>query len=110
MVSNNRKVVVNAFSISMLQYPAEAVVRFRRLSIEEVRELLQGNNVENYIRHQGTIQALQSAGIQLGAPNNVYIYRPGDVIIMIVLASPQRGQEVTAPRLEDLMFYLVSVE
>jgi len=94
----------------MMEFPERAVIEFRRLTLEETLRLLQeGNTVEHYIRHQATVQLLQSLGIQLGTPGNVYIYRPGDVIIMAVLAAPQRGQEVTRLQPEDLVFYLVTV-
>ena len=92
----------------MLRFAREATVRFRRLNIEEVRELLRGE-VVSYIRHAATVQVIQELVNRQIQPNNgIYVYEPNDTIIMVVLTTPQRGQEVV-PRLEDLSFFLVEV-
>jgi hypothetical protein len=107
MVTNQRRVAVNAFSTSMLGQPRRVVIEFRRIdNIEEARELLRG--AESYIRHPGTIEALREVGIELEPGSGIYTYRHGDTIIMIALSVPQRGQEVR-PRIDDLVFYLISV-
>jgi len=109
MESNSRKVLVNAFSVSMLKFVREATVRFRRLNVEEVRQLLQGGEIVNYIRHAGTVQVIQELVNRQIQPNSgIYVYEPKDTIIMVVLNAPQRGQELM-PKLEDLAFYVVEV-
>jgi len=109
MESNSRKVLVNAFSVSMLKFVREATVRFRRLSVEEVRDLLREGEIVNYVRHAGTVQVIQELINRQLVPNSgIYVNQPNDVVIMVVLNAPQRGQEVT-PKLEDLSFFLVEV-
>ena len=83
-------------------------IELRRLSIEELRELLQGN-VVSFIRHQSTVQVLsQLAQRQIEINNGIYMYR-GERIVLVVLQVPQRGQE-TSVKLEDLTFYEVVVK
>jgi hypothetical protein len=109
MSSNQRKILVNAFSVSMLNFSREATVRFRRLSIEELRSLLSEGEIISYIRHVSTAQILQELVNRQIQPNNgIYTYKSGDVVIMVVLNVPARGQEVV-PKPEDLSFYLVEV-
>ncbi len=110
MVSNQRLILTNAFSVSMLQNPRRATVEFRRLSVQELRELVQnGRNIEHYIRHTSTVELLQRLlGVQLPPAGNIYVYRPGDIVVMITLVTPQRGQDVTV-REEDVVIYRVIV-
>jgi hypothetical protein len=102
---NTQKIVLlNGFSTSMLNNPKRAIVEFRRLTPQEVREIVGNSIVENYIRHQGTTQVLTELLQRQITPNNaVYTYR-GERIILVILSVPQRGQEV-AVKLEDLVFY-----
>ncbi len=111
MVTNQTPVVlVNAFSISMLRNPRRATIEFRRLSVQELRELAQNARIENYIRHPATVELLQRLlGLQLPPANNIYVYRSNDIIVMISLATPQRGQEVVAVTEEDVVIYRIIV-
>jgi len=110
MVSNQNlpTVLVNGISTSMFGHPQCLTIELRRLSIEELRELLQGN-VVSFIRHQSTVQVLsQLAQRQIEINNGIYMYR-GERIVLVVLQVPQRGQE-TSVKLEDLTFYEVVVK
>jgi len=103
-----RVVLTNAFAMSMLKNPREAIVQFRRISLEELRELAR-YNVVNYIRHPSTLSVVSDIiGRQLEVNSGNYVYHVGDVIIMITLATPQRGQEAQV-KPEDLVVYQISV-
>jgi hypothetical protein len=101
--------IVNAFSLSMLKNPRNALIEFRRISPEEARELLSGGRAVHYIRHQSTLSLIQQlAGRQLEAGGSIYEYQPGHIVIMAVLINPARGQEVET-RIEDIAFYRIIV-
>ncbi len=92
----------------MFGNPRRLVVELRQLTPREVREIAQRAVVQNYIRHPQTVQVLSELiGLQLSANSGLFVWR-GERIIMVVLATPQRGQEVT-PRPEDLLFYEIIV-
>ncbi|MFZ8841170.1 MAG: hypothetical protein ACO2PM_20075 [Pyrobaculum sp.] len=110
MVSNQtqRVAIVNGFAMSMLRNPERAVVEFRRLSVEEVRQILQNSVVENYVRHPGTVAVLNQIAQGLTPNSGLYTYN-GERVILVALTTPPRGQEVATPRLEDLVIYEVIV-
>jgi len=66
--------------------------------------------VEHYIRHNATIQALRSLGIPLSETPNagLYSYSPGDVIVVVTLRNPARGQEVSQIAPQDLESWIVT--
>jgi hypothetical protein len=74
------------------------------------RRLEEGWRVIHYVRHVGTIQALRSAGVPINEPETgLYKYREGDVMAVVTLKNPTRGQEQTAVTLDDLAVWLVWV-
>ena len=108
-IQNQTAVLTNAFAVSMFGNPQRLLVEFRRLSPQEARETLNAVAVQNYIRHPGTLQALQQLfGLQLAANSGLYTWRNGERIIMVVLANAPRGQEVM-PQPEDLLIYEIHV-
>ena len=72
--------------------------------------LAEGFEIVHFIRHNGTIQTLRAVGIPLAeAPNaGLYRFQSGDVIVVVTLSSPQRGQEAQ-PHVEDLASWIVEV-
>jgi hypothetical protein len=109
MVSNEiPTVLLNAFSLSMLNNPTRALVEFRRLSPEELRQIVQNARVESYIRHNATVQVLNELlQVQITPNNGIYSYN-NERIIVVALGAPQRGQEVNV-RLQDLVIYEVVI-
>ena len=106
MSSNkNEAVLVNAFSPSMI--PAKKfVAEFERIGIEELRQY---EIVGNYVRHPATVELI-SRVLQRPLTPNSGIYRfNGETIIVIMLAIPQRGQEVSQLTEEDLAIYRVRI-
>jgi len=75
------------------------------------RRLQEGYEVVHFIRHPATIAALRSIGIPLPEqPNSgLYSYSHGDIIVVVTLRTPQRGQEQTQVRIEDLESWIVTV-
>jgi hypothetical protein len=111
-----RMVLLNALPLNSL--PRRRV----RLDIEPIqiahladwmqRKLLEGYTVEHYIRHASTIQVLRrDLGIMLSEANaGLYEFRQGDVLVVISLKTPQRGQEVQQLGIQDLEAWVVVVE
>jgi hypothetical protein len=75
------------------------------------RRLQEGWQVIHYIRHPATIAALRAAGIPLSEqPNSgLYQYQPSDIIVVVTLRSPQRGQEQAQVSVSDLGAWIVTV-
>jgi len=75
------------------------------------RRVAEGYEVVHFIRHHATIAALRQLGVPLSeAPNaGLYSYQPGDVVVVVSLRNPVRGQEVQQVRPEDLEIWIVAV-
>jgi hypothetical protein len=75
------------------------------------RRLQEGFQLVHYIRHAATIATLRALGIPLSEqPNSgLYVYQPNDVIVVVTLRNPTRGQEQNVVRPEDLEAYIVTV-
>jgi hypothetical protein len=63
------------------------------------------------VRHAATIAALRSVGIPLSEQPNagLYQYAPNDIIVVVSLRAPQRGQEVAQLSPQDLESWIVTV-
>ena len=76
------------------------------------RRLAEGYDIVHFVRHQATIQALRrELGIPLPLEPNagLYQYAPGDIIVVVSLRTPQRGQEVQQVNISDLEMWIVTV-
>ena len=75
------------------------------------KRLQEGYEVVHYVRHTATIATLRSVGIPLSEQPNagLYQYAPGDVLVVVTLRSPVRGQEQTQVKPEDLESWIVTV-
>jgi hypothetical protein len=75
------------------------------------RRIAEGYTIEHYIRHGATVETLRALGIPLNPqPNSgLYSYREGDIIVVVTLRSPARGQDVSQVRPEDLESWIVTV-
>ncbi|RLE65542.1 MAG: hypothetical protein DRJ38_03590 [Thermoprotei archaeon] len=82
-------------------------IKVRRLSIEELRHLVEqykqhGVEIVNFIRHPSTVKLLnQLLGLNMQPSSELYQYQQGDIIIVVGLRRPVRGQEVEV-KPEDL--------
>ncbi len=75
------------------------------------RRVAEGWQVVHYIRHGATVETLRAVGIPLDPqPNSgLYVYQPGDVVVVVTLRTPQRGQEVSQVSPQDLEAWIVAV-
>jgi len=75
------------------------------------RRAAEGYELVHFIRHPATIQALMSVGIPLSEATNsgLYTYQPGDIIVVVSLRNPPRGQEVQQVSISDLEAWVVAV-
>ena len=75
------------------------------------RRAAEGYELVHFIRHPATIQALRSVGIPLSEQPNagLYQYSHGDIIVVVTLRAPQRGQEQTQVSPQDLETWVVAV-
>ena len=65
----------------------------------------------HYIRHKATLEVVRKYLPQLSPEPNAsaYVYKPGDIIIVVALKTPQRGQEVQQINENDLDVAIVEV-
>jgi hypothetical protein len=75
------------------------------------RRLQEGYALIHYIRHPATIATLRALGVSLSgqAINGLYSYEPGDIMVVVALRSPARGQEQTQVQPEELDVRIVTV-
>jgi hypothetical protein len=75
------------------------------------RRLQEGWQLIHFIRHPATMQALRAASVPLPEQPNagLYTYQPGDVLVIVTLRSPPRGQEVQQVNVSDLEFWVAAV-
>ncbi|MEM3997700.1 MAG: hypothetical protein QXP31_11710 [Pyrobaculum sp.] len=75
------------------------------------RRVAEGYEVIHFIRHPSTIQLLRSLGVPLSeTPNSgLYSYQHGDLLVVVSLRSPVRGQEAAQLSPQDLEAWIVTV-
>ena len=105
----HRIVLVGGLAPSMFAY-RELLIRYKKVSLGELRELAEGAEVINFVRHEATVKLLSSAlGRDLSPNPGLYQWREGDVLVVIGLRKPVRGQEVEV-KPDDLDIALCRVE
>jgi hypothetical protein len=105
-----RVVLLNALPFNAFTFNT-FTLHVTRITLQQATELIgRAQVVENYIRHEGTLKLLSAVtGIQLTVNSGLYQYRTGDVIVVITLKKPVRGQEVAEVSPEDLDVFKVTV-
>jgi hypothetical protein len=75
------------------------------------RRTTEGWQIIHYIRHGATVETLRATGVPLDPqPNSgLYQYQHGDVIVVVTLRTPARGQEVQQVNISDLEAWVVTV-
>ncbi|MEM3457633.1 hypothetical protein [Thermofilum sp.] len=75
------------------------------------RRLQEGFQLVHYIRHPATIAVLKAIGIPLSEQTNsgLYVYQPNDIMIVVTLRNPTRGQEQTQVSPQELEAWIVTV-
>jgi len=113
--TRGRIIILNALPLNALprhhiRLDVLPVSNLNELAAWVQRRVAEGYVVEHYIRHSATIQALRSLGIPLSETPNagLYSYSPGDVIVVVTLRNPLRGQEVQQVSPQDLESWIVT--
>jgi hypothetical protein len=72
------------------------------------RDLAEATEVKCYIRHQATVQLLKELlEVELAPSSEAYKYDPRDIVYVVTLKTPARGQEVTELSITDIEIYKV---
>ena len=102
---------LNALPRAHLELDVLPVSNINELATWVQRRLAEGFQLVHYIRHPATIQALRQLGIPLPeTPNSgLYSYDAGDIIVVVSLRAPQRGQEQQQVNISDLEAWIVTV-
>jgi hypothetical protein len=98
-----RLVLLNAFPVNAIPYDTFTAL-FKRVTIDELAaDVRRASEVVNYVRHPATVLALQTAlNMQLRPSSELYRFREGDLIYVVALKTPVRGQEASEVKLDDL--------
>jgi len=103
-----RIVFLNALPLNSIQLKKFTVSCSRDIDIKELIET--SKKYINYIRHESTIKALNELlKIDLKPSSELYNYTIGDVLVIVTLKRPVRGQEVEV-KIEDLDVVVCMVE
>jgi hypothetical protein len=106
-----RAVLLNALPLNAIPPSVHYFdIACKRATIDAVADIIkQSTRVENYIRHESTVKLLSSLlNIDLKPSSELYEYRNGDVLAIITLKKPIRGQEVEV-REDDLEYFVCTV-
>jgi hypothetical protein len=106
----NRAVLLNALPLNAIKY-SEFTIKCVRAGVDTVKFIVKrSSSLENYIRHESTVRTLSSLlNIELQPSSGLYTHEKGDVMVVVTLKKPIRGQEVEV-KPEDLEYIICSVE
>ena len=66
--------------------------------------------IKNFVRHESTVQILnQELGLSLKPSSELYSYQEGDIMIVVGLKKPVRGQEIQVSR-DDIELAIVTLK
>ena len=102
-------ILLNALPLNA--FPAQSFnIKVTQINIEELKALITGKTVINFVRHPATVSLLSGIiGVDLTPTPGIYTYSQDDEIIVVTLKTPQRGQEVQQLNISDLIIYKVEV-
>ena len=105
MSQKTRLILLNALPLNAIQSECSTIL-CRKIQLSEVVELIMNYDVENYIRHESTVKLLAKlSGKDLKPSSELYKHEDRDILVIITLKRPIRGQEVEVTE-EDLEAYL----
>jgi hypothetical protein len=105
MSQKKRLVLLNALPLNAIQSDF-FVITCKKVPLSVVVELIKSSdNVDNYIRHESTVKLLSRlSGKELKPSSGLYKHEDFDVLEIVTLKRPIRGQEVEVTE-EDLEAY-----
>jgi hypothetical protein len=87
----------------------ELTMYYKRITLDELKELAKDAEVVNFVRHESTVKFLSQVLNRNLQPNpGLYTWQEDDYLIVVGLKKPVRGQEVEV-KPEDLDLVLVRV-
>jgi Domain of unknown function (DUF1874). len=98
-----RIVFLNALPVNAIPYVTFNIY-CKRVALNVIQDLvLTAKTIENYIRHEGTVNTLNRVlGLDLKPSTAIYQHRHGDVLVIVTLKTPARGVEVREVDIRDL--------
>jgi Domain of unknown function (DUF1874). len=108
-----RLVFLNALPVNAIPYQAFNIY-CKRVAFNVIQDLvLTAKTIENYIRHEGTVNTLNRVlGLDLKPSPALYTHRHGDVLVIVTLKTPKipaRGVEVREVDIQDLDILMCTV-
>jgi len=108
--NKNRIVLVGGLAPSIFENYKELIIYYKKISLDELRELARNAEVLNFVRHESTVKLLsQVLGKDLTPSSGLYQWLKGDVLVVVGLRKPIRGQEVEV-KADDLDIVLCKIE
>jgi len=105
-----RIVLVGGLAPSIFENYKELIIHYKKISLDELKELAKNAEVLNFVRHESTVKLLsQVLGKDLTPSSGLYQWLKGDMLVVVGLRKPVRGQEVEA-KPEDLDLVLCKIE
>ena len=106
--ASKRIVLVGGVAPSMFA-GTEYTMYYKRISLDELRELAKNAEIINYVRHESTVKLLsQVLNRNIQSNPGLYTWQEDDDLIIVGLKKPVRGQELEV-KPEDLDLVLVRV-
>jgi len=101
-----RVVLLNALPLNAIKEQYFDIA-CKRTTIEAIVDIVKHSlKVENYIRHESTVKLLSKLlNADLKTSSDLYTYKKGDVLVIVTLKKPIRGQEVEVKE-EDLDYFM----
>ena len=109
-----RYVFLNALPLNALGITKPTRIIVTPVKIDTLRQLAplmrESGSVECYIRHPATVNLLNKLlGLNLQPSNGLYSYQLGDVLYVVTLKKPIRGQEINDITENDIDIYQIEV-
>jgi Domain of unknown function (DUF1874). len=81
---------------------SELTIWYKKITLEELKEIARDAEIVNYVRHESTVKLLsQILGRELAPNPGLYQWAEDDILVIVGLKKPARGQEVQVSA-EDL--------
>jgi Domain of unknown function (DUF1874). len=101
-MAGRRVVLVGGLAPSMFVNYSELTIWYKKITLEELKEIARDAEIVNFVRHESTVKLLsQVLGIDLTPSTGLYQWQEGDILVIVGLKKPVRGQEVQVTA-EDL--------
>jgi len=106
-----RFVFLNALPLTALNIDTVAILKIFKVNHESLKKVVPlMSSKACFIRHPATVKLLNKLyGLDLKPSNELYSFKDGDIIHVVVLKKPVRGEEVEKLTENDIDIYQVKV-